>query len=554
MFIYYILYVSATADDDGMKKIMLILIPSIAVPIAIALLLTLVCMCKRSKQVNGQHKPLGRPSQQLEMASLTAKMPLKATEFPISQVRFVQELGEGAFGKVYMGELIGYPSENGITKVAVKTLKENASPKVQTDFRREVELMTELKHPNIVCLIGVCCKDKPMCMLFEYMSQGDLHKYMCMRSPHSDVSVSDDEGASQILDHGEMLHIAMQIAAGMEYLASHHYVHRDLAARNILVGENLTVKIADFGLSRDVYSTDYYRVQSKSFLPVRWMAPESIMYGRFTVESDVWSFGVVLWEIYGYGLQPYYGYSNQEVIEMIRSRQILPCPEDCPSRIYSLMVECWNEIPASRPSFTKIHQRLRAWTAELQPQHMPPPQLMNYGLVGNAPSQHSGSGHSHPSHHSSTGPSNNTTTSGLSNPHQMPVYSHMNHMRPMHMVPQPIPPPPMPPMPQHRAHPSQYPHYGQQAIPQQQQPNGPGLYKKPSPPGSVASGKSSSGLTSSSNSSNLSTGGKPQQMNHRINPIPSPTTNMNNYNKFVNSVPSSAPLYIPDQMTSNIAV
>jgi receptor tyrosine kinase-like orphan receptor 1 len=109
----------------------------------------------------------------------------------------------------------------------------------------------------------------------------------------------------------------------MEFLSGHHYVHRDLAARNCLVGENLTVKISDFGLSRDIYAVDYYRVQSKSLLPVRWMPPESILYGKFTSESDVWSFGVVLWEIYSFGLQPYYGYSNQEVIEMVRCDKVL---------------------------------------------------------------------------------------------------------------------------------------------------------------------------------------------------------------------------------------
>ncbi|XP_026686010.1 tyrosine-protein kinase transmembrane receptor Ror-like [Diaphorina citri] len=123
----------------------------------------------------------------------------------------------------------------------------------------------------------------------------------------------------------------LQVAAGMAYLCSHHYVHRDLAARNCLVGDGLTVKISDFGLSRDVYASDYYRIQSKSLLPVRWMPPESILYGKFTTESDVWSYGVVLWEVYSYGLQPYYGYSNQEVIEMIRSRQMLRGPEDCPT-------------------------------------------------------------------------------------------------------------------------------------------------------------------------------------------------------------------------------
>ena len=155
--------------------------------------------------------------------------------------RFLQELGEGAFGKVYKGELIGYHGDSSIHKVAVKTLKENAASKIKQDFRREVEVMTDLKHPNIVCLLGVCMKDEPMCMLFEYMLHGDLHEYLLMHSPHSELPGLDEDGTAtggHILQHQDMQYIATQIAAGMEYLASHHFVHRDLAARNVLVGDN----------------------------------------------------------------------------------------------------------------------------------------------------------------------------------------------------------------------------------------------------------------------------------------------------------------------------
>nr|CAD7457492.1 unnamed protein product [Timema tahoe] len=278
---------------------------------------------------------------------------LRAREFPLASVRYLQELGEGAFGKVYKGQVT---MTEGPLMVAVKALKENATPKTQADFRREVELMTDLRHPNIVCLLGVVMKGEPLCMLFEYMTQGDLHEFLMTHSPRS----ACDDPSIQVLEQPEFLHIALQIAAGMEYLSGHHYVHRDLAARNCLVGDNLTVKISDFGLSRDIYSSDYYRVQSKSLLPVRWMPPESILYGKFTTESDVWSYGVVLWEIYSYGLQPYYGYSNQEVIDMIRGRQLLPCPEDCPSPVYSLMIECWAQVPNRRPHFPEISLRLRA--------------------------------------------------------------------------------------------------------------------------------------------------------------------------------------------------
>lgn len=269
-------------------------------------------------------------------------------QYTFKEVRFVDELGEGAFGKVYKGEL---KMKTGKIFVAVKSLKENASAKTQADFQREIELISELKHPNIICLLGVVMKQEPMCMLFEYMSEGDLHEFLISNSP--------EEG--KCLTHNQFLDTAIQIAQGMEYLSSNHYVHRDLAARNCLVSKDLVVKISDFGLSRDMYSCDYYRVQSKSLLPVRWMPPDSILYGKFTTESDVWSYGVVLWEIYSYGLQPYYGYNNQEVINMIRSRKLLPCPDACPSYCYALMIECWAEQANRRPNFSEIVHRLKVW-------------------------------------------------------------------------------------------------------------------------------------------------------------------------------------------------
>lgn len=183
-------------------------------------------------------------------------------------------------------------------------MKENASAKTQADFKREIDLISDLKHDNIVCILGVVLKEEPLCMLFEYMTQGDLHEFLIANSPNETSKIStSSSSSSNTLSQLQFLHISLQICDGMEYLASHHYVHRDLAARNCLVGENLTVQISDFGLSRDIYSSDYYRVQSKSLLPVRWMPSESILYGKFTTESDVWSFGVVLWEIYSYGLQ-----------------------------------------------------------------------------------------------------------------------------------------------------------------------------------------------------------------------------------------------------------
>ncbi|XP_028969176.1 tyrosine-protein kinase transmembrane receptor Ror-like [Galendromus occidentalis] len=367
-----------------------VIVPSVAAVALVSLLVSVFCIRRRASSkppptslVNNSLQALkvaknGSATQSrintMELNKLLPRTQVRAPEFPLSSIKFIEELGEGAFGKVYRGSIMGYDwlatqqqtmfnnrflngTPNGELPVAIKTLKENATAKVQHDFQREAELMADLHHPNIVCLVGVVTRQEPMCLLFEYMEHGDLHEYLIAHSPARADSIN------QTLEFSDFLHICRQIAAGMEFLAAHHYVHRDLAARNALVGENMTVKISDFGLSRDIYSSDYYRVQSKSLLPVRWMPPEAILYGKFTAESDVWSFGVVMWEVFSYGCQPYYGYNNQEVIDMIRARQLLPCPEECPSHVYSMMVECWHEVSARRPSFTELHARLCSWQA-----------------------------------------------------------------------------------------------------------------------------------------------------------------------------------------------
>lgn len=172
---------------------------------------------------------------------------LRIPQYSLSQIKFLEELGEGAFGKVYKGAL----KKNGETQfVAVKALKENASAKTQADFRREIDLISELTHDNIVCIVGVALREEPLCMLFEFMARGDLHEFLMGRAPPS------GKGLPPL----RLLNIALNIASGMQYLASHHYVHRDLAARNCLVSDDFIVKISDFGLSRDIYSSDYYRV------------------------------------------------------------------------------------------------------------------------------------------------------------------------------------------------------------------------------------------------------------------------------------------------------
>lgn len=220
----------------------------------------------------------------------------------------------------------------------------------------------------MISVAGVCAVGKPMCLLFEYMAYGDLNEFLRSMSPHSRCSLShgDLAGGAQAsspapppLSCAEQLCIARQVAAGMAYLSERKFVHRDLATRNCLVGENMVVKIADFGLSRNIYSADYYKANENDAIPIRWMPPESIFYNRYTTESDVWAYGVVLWEIFSYGLQPYYGMAHEEVIYYVRDGHILACPEDCPLELYNLMRLCWSKLPADRPSFPSIHRILQ---------------------------------------------------------------------------------------------------------------------------------------------------------------------------------------------------
>ncbi|KAJ7417528.1 hypothetical protein WISP_63885 [Willisornis vidua] len=251
------------------------------------------------------------------------------------------------------------------TMVAVKMLKEEASADMQADFQREAALMAEFDNPNIVKLLGVCAVGKPMCLLFEYMAYGDLNEYLRDRSPRNLCSLAHSSLDTRIrlpnplaLCCTSQLCIAKQVAAGMAYLSERKFVHRDLATRNCLVGENMVVKIADFGLSRNMYSADYYKANENDAIPIRWMPPESIFYNRYTTESDVWAYGVVLWEIFSYGMQPYYGMAHEEVIYYVRDGNVLSCPDNCPLELYNLMRLCWSKLPADRPGFASIHRIL----------------------------------------------------------------------------------------------------------------------------------------------------------------------------------------------------
>ncbi|XP_061885170.1 high affinity nerve growth factor receptor isoform X1 [Entelurus aequoreus] len=267
------------------------------------------------------------------------------------------ELGEGAFGKVYLATCAHLSPDSDKMLVAIKTLKD-ANESTRQDFQREAELLTVLQHQHIVRFYGVCTDGEPLAMVFEYMRHGDLNRFLRAHGPDACILEESKMAPVGELTLPQMLHIAAQIASGMVYLASLHFVHRDLATRNCLVGEGLVVKIGDFGMSRDIYSTDYYRVGGRTMLPIRWMPPESIMYRKFTTESDIWSLGVVLWEIFTYGKQPWYQLSNSEAIECITQGRELERPRTCPKEVYLLMQGCWQREPQQRMVIKDLHSRL----------------------------------------------------------------------------------------------------------------------------------------------------------------------------------------------------
>ena len=288
-----------------------------------------------------------------------------------SKIKYVKEIGRGNFGIVFQGECdwINQEDRDGPTKVAVKTLKQESKKEAIEDFVSEAKILHKFDHPNIVRFYGVCMETLPFYLVFEYMEQGDLCQYLRSRSSSAQRRYSPPAYRERIsstvstdsatLGTSELLDICRQICHGMVYLESQNHVHRDLACRNCLVGAGMIVKIADFGMSKNLYSKDYYRVSGEASLPVRWMPPESILYGTFSTRADVWSFGVVVWEVFSFGLQPYFGQPNDTVVELVRKGKLLEKPESCPDKIYSLVkAGCWGMEDFERTTFATLDRSL----------------------------------------------------------------------------------------------------------------------------------------------------------------------------------------------------
>ncbi|KAK2851969.1 hypothetical protein Q5P01_008245 [Channa striata] len=265
-------------------------------------------------------------------------------ELPKTDFTLGEELGSGYFSKVYRGRW-----KNQIN-VAIKIIK-NDSVLNQSEFYKEVQIMKSLRHRHLISLFAVCTSSPPYYIITELMERGSLLDFL--RGP---------EGQSQAMP--SLIDMAAQVSDGMSYLEEKNSIHRDLSARNVLVGEHYICKVADFGLARVIKEAFYITDDKK--IPYKWSAPEAISHGKFSNKSDVWSFGVLLYEIITYGGIPYPGLSNQEVYQQVIKGYRMPAPEKCPDLLYRIMLKCWCGEPEGRPDFKSLKIQLDSSSYELE--------------------------------------------------------------------------------------------------------------------------------------------------------------------------------------------
>ncbi|XP_072757205.1 proto-oncogene tyrosine-protein kinase ROS-like [Anoplolepis gracilipes] len=334
---------------------------------AIGLIIAVICTCylyysHRHRTESSTEQALFSTMTNIELATLyeipyaeinplyTPRIQHNRNEFALTvvkrkQISLTKLVGSGAFGKVFEGTVKNLEGLDTMP-VAIKMLRKSASSQQTTEFLREAKFMSHFRHKHILRLLGICMDADSPWLILELM-ESDLLKYL------------RDSRTVQPLDlHTlrlqDLLAMCEDVARGVCYLEKMHFVHRDLACRNCLISssnrENRIVKIGDFGLARDIYKNQYYRMKGEALLPVRWMAPESLVDGIFTSQSDVWSFGVLLWEIMSLGEQPYLVKNNDQVLEYVRSGGKLPKPLNCPLTLYELMQHCW-KVANDRPNF-----------------------------------------------------------------------------------------------------------------------------------------------------------------------------------------------------------
>uniref|UniRef100_A0A8I6ANB5 Fibroblast growth factor receptor n=1 Tax=Rattus norvegicus TaxID=10116 RepID=A0A8I6ANB5_RAT len=328
--------------------------------LALVLLLLLAGVYHR-QAIHGHHSRQPVTVQKLSRFPL-ARQVLRL--FPRSHhvwLSFVPEWG-CQLRSVVRAEALGMDSSrpDQTSTVAVKMLKDNASDKDLADLISEMEMMKLIgRHKNIINLLGVCTQEGPLYVIVEYAAKGNLREFLrARRPPGPDLSPDGPRSSEGPLSFPALVSCAYQVARGMQYLESRKCIHRDLAARNVLVTEDDVMKIADFGLARGVHHIDYYKKTSNGRLPVKWMAPEALFDRVYTHQSDVWSFGILLWEIFTLGGSPYPGIPVEELFSLLREGHRMERPPNCPSELYGLMRECWHAAPSQRPTFKQLVEAL----------------------------------------------------------------------------------------------------------------------------------------------------------------------------------------------------
>ncbi|XP_072041361.1 tyrosine kinase receptor Cad96Ca-like [Amphiura filiformis] len=281
--------------------------------------------------------------------------PVEASVITRDQLRFVKELGGGQYGVVWLAETMMITGTGIVTQVAVKTTKDGAPTSDKEDLLRELNLMKKFKpHPNVVQFIGSCVERDSLYIILEYMARGTLRQVLMNSRQLYDYEKTREQDMQSSLSQTQLMIFAKQVANGMDFITS-KCVHRDLAARNVLVSEDLICKVSDFGLARE---EEEYHKKSDMKLPLRWMSIESWADGIHTKESDVWSFGILLWEIVTLGARPYPGMGTRVVTREVKQGFRMPKPTHCFPEVYDIMSACWSSNPHNRPSFEEIIQTL----------------------------------------------------------------------------------------------------------------------------------------------------------------------------------------------------